>query len=98
MLEMAPYFSGVLGTITLFVLLKKPMKKLVDKGWNPVLSASLLMVMSFFIILLPISGALLMLGNKISKALDNSEKLTSIIKSQIQYFENLVGHGKKYQV
>ena len=51
MLEMAPYFSGVLGTITLFVLLKKPMKKLVDKGWNPVLSASLLMVMSFFIIL-----------------------------------------------
>ena len=98
MLEMAPYFSGVLGTITLFVLLKKPMKKLVDKGWNPVLSASLLMVMSFFIILLPISGALLMLGNKISKALDNSEKLTSIIKSQIQYFENLVGYKFSSQV
>ena len=98
MLEMAPYFSGVLGTITLFVLLKKPMKKLVGKGWNPVLSASLLMVMSFFIILLPISGALLMLGNKISKALDNSEKLTSIIKSQIQYFENLVGYKFSSQV
>nr|WP_321413494.1 AI-2E family transporter [uncultured Allomuricauda sp.] len=92
MLEMAPYFSGVLGTIILFVLLKKPMKKLVDKGWRPTLAAGSLMVLSFFIILLPIAGALLLLGSKISKAIDNSEKVTSIIKSQIQYFENLIGY------
>ncbi|MBW8243617.1 AI-2E family transporter [Muricauda oceani] len=98
MFEMAPYFSGVLGTITLFVLLKRPMKKLVDKGWNETLAASLLMVISFFIILLPISGAFLMLGNKISKAIENSEKVTSIIKSQIQYFENLIGYKLSSQI
>ena len=60
--EIAPYFSGILGTITLFVLLKRPMEKLEDKGWNSTLSAILLMLTSFFIILLPIAGAFFMLG------------------------------------
>ncbi|MCK0159172.1 AI-2E family transporter [Allomuricauda sp. F6463D] len=91
LLKMVPYFSGVLGTIILFVLLNKPMKSLVKKGWNPSLAAGLLMLTSFFIILLPIAGAFLMLGNKIGNAVENSEKITSIIKSQLQYFENLVG-------
>lgn len=97
-LEIAPYFSGVLGTITLFVLLKKPMKRLIDKGWNQTLAAALLMVTSFFIILLPIAGAFFMLGNKISKAVDNSEKITSMIKSQLQSLENYVGFKLTSQI
>jgi len=97
-LEIAPYFSGVLGTITLFVLLKKPMKRLIDKGWNQTLAAGLLMVTSFFIILLPIAGAFFMLGNKISKAVDNSEKITSMIKSQLQSLENYVGFKLTSQI
>ncbi|WP_318309112.1 AI-2E family transporter [Flagellimonas crocea] len=91
-IEIAPYFSGILGTITLFVLLKKPMKKLVEKGWNPNLAAGLLMIASFFAILLPISGAFFMLGNKISKAVDNTDKITSMIKSQLEYLENAIGY------
>ena len=29
-----PYFSGVLGAITIYVLLRRPMEKLVEKGWK----------------------------------------------------------------
>ncbi|MHA7831698.1 MAG: AI-2E family transporter [Flagellimonas sp.] len=97
-LEIAPYFSGILGTITLFVLLKKPMKRLVEKGWNQTLAAALLMCLSFFIILLPISGAFFMLGNKINKAVDNSEKVTSMIKSQLQSLENYLGFKLTSQI
>lgn len=97
-LEMAPYFSGVLGTVTLYVLLKKPMKRLIDKGWNQTLAASVLMVISFIIILLPVTGALLMLGNKIGRAVDNSEKVTAAFKSQLQNLEDLLGFKLTSQI
>ncbi|MGB3151028.1 MAG: hypothetical protein WBB27_10225 [Maribacter sp.] len=73
--EMAPYLSGILGAITMYVLLKKGMDKLLKKGWHPNLAAGLLMVISFLAILIPITGAIIMLGNKISKASKNSEKV-----------------------
>lgn len=96
--EIAPYFSGILGTITLFVLLKRPMEKLEDKGWNSTLSAILLMLTSFFIILLPIAGAFFMLGKRIRKAAENSEQITSMIKSQLQTLEDYVGFKFTSQV
>ena len=38
--EMAPYLSGVLGAVTIYVLLRGWMKKLVlKKGWNPNVAA-----------------------------------------------------------
>lgn len=89
--EFAPYFSGVLGTITFYVLLKKPMQWLVSKGWNPKLSAGLLMVGSFVIILLPVTGAILMLGNKVGQAVDNSEKVVAAFKSQLADMERFLG-------
>ena len=96
--EIAPYFSGILGTITLFVLLKRPMEKLEDKGWNSTLSAILLMLTSFFIILLPIAGAFFMLGKRIREAAENSEQITSMIKSQLQTLEDYVGFKITSQV
>ncbi|WP_446051354.1 AI-2E family transporter [Zobellia laminariae] len=96
--EMAPYFSGVLGAITLYVLLKKPMAKLVKKGWKPTLAASLLMFASVLIILIPVSGAVLMLGNKVSEAVKNSEKVTKALKTQLQSIENYVGYDLSSQI
>ncbi|CAM3575166.1 AI-2E family transporter [Zobellia roscoffensis] len=90
--EMAPYFSGVLGAITLYVLLKKPMAKLVNRGWKPDLAAALLMFASVIIILIPVSGAVLMLGNKVSQAVNNSEKVTKAVKSQLESVESYVGY------
>ncbi|MUH35558.1 AI-2E family transporter [Zobellia amurskyensis] len=96
--EMAPYFSGVLGAITLYVLLKKPMSKLINRGWKPNLAVSLLMFASVIIILIPVSGAVLMLGNKISEAVKNSEKVTKAVKEQLQSVESYVGYDLSSEI
>ncbi|MBC8767757.1 AI-2E family transporter [Arenibacter sp. BSSL-BM3] len=87
-----PYFTGVLGAITIYVLLKAPMAKLVKKGWHPNLAATVLLVISFVCILLPVSGIVFMLGTKISNAVQNSERVISAVKSQLTKWEDLVGY------
>jgi predicted PurR-regulated permease PerM len=86
--EIIPYFSGVLGAITLYVLLKGFMAKLLKKGWNKNVAAALLMLLSFICILIPISGAVLLLGNKIGKAAQNSERVITALKAQLKNWEH----------
>ncbi|PHS62808.1 MAG: AI-2E family transporter [Flavobacterium sp.] len=90
--ELLPYLSGVLGAITLFVLLKSPMNKLVKKGWNESLAASFLMILSFIGILLPIIGITLMMANKIQNAVYNSERFMNALQSHIQNIEDKIGY------
>ena len=90
--ELLPYFSGFLGAITLYILLKKPMKTLKDKGWKTYLAASLLMFLSFIGILFPILGITLMLSNKLDNAVSNAEKLFSALQKHIIKLENTFGH------
>ncbi|MCX7547218.1 AI-2E family transporter [Xanthomarina sp. F1114] len=96
--EIAPYFSGVLGAITLYVLLKELMAKMVKKGWNSQLAAIVLMLLSFVSILIPIAGAVLMLGNKIGKAAHNSEKVTNVIKTHLAEWEGRLGFDFSSQI
>ena len=90
--EMVPYLGGVLGAITLYVLFKNWMTRLLRKGWNRSLAAGLIMLVSFIGILLPISGIVLMLGSKIGKAVQNSEKIIQVIKNQVQNIETAYGY------
>ena len=90
--EILPYLSGVLGAITLYVVFKKPMTKLVNKGWKPVMAASFLMFLSFIGILVPVTLTVLMLTSKIGKAVANSEKVLQVIKDQINDAETYVGY------
>jgi len=87
-IELLPYFSGVLGAITIYVLMRGWMLRLVSKGWNPNLAATLLMVISFVGVLLPISGVILLLGNKIGNAVKNSEKVINALKEQLSQLES----------
>ncbi|CAH8283197.1 putative PurR-regulated permease PerM [Mariniflexile fucanivorans] len=96
--EMIPYLSGVLGAITLYVLLKGIMGKLINRGWNPNLAAALLMLLSFISILLPIAGAVLMLGNKIGKAAQNSEKVVQVVKNKLEGWEQSLGYNITDQI
>lgn len=89
--EMLPYFSGVLGAITLYVMLKGWMQKLVAKKWNPSVAAILLMLISFIVILVPVGGIALMLGNKIGNAVSNSEKVATALFDQLEYWEEKIG-------
>ena len=96
--EMLPYFIGVLGAITLYVLLKRSMIKLEKRGWKPSLAAAFLMFMSFITILIPIAGALLMLGNKIGQATKNSEKFVKIVKTHLKEWEQSLGFSITEQI
>jgi len=98
LLEIAPYFSGVLGAITIYVLLRKPMKKLVQKGWNKELAAIVLLIISVICILLPVTGIVFMLGNKVSNAAENSERVTNAIKLQLEKIENALGYNLSSQI
>lgn len=96
--EMVPYLSGVLGAITIYVLFKKWMAKLVDKGWNANLAATLIMLISFVLILVPVGGLLLMLGSKISNAVDKSESVIGAIKGQMAMLEKTMGYDLTSQI
>jgi len=87
-----PYLSGILGAITLYVLLKGSMQKLINKGWKKSTAASLLMFLSFIGILLPIIGISLMMANKVQLAIQKSEKFMNAIQSHIHSLENQVGY------
>lgn len=89
--EMLPYLSGLLGAITIYVLLRKPMEKLVHRGWNPNFAAAILLVLSFVGVLLPVVGFVLMLENKVSNVAKNSEQIISNIKELLEKFERYFG-------
>ncbi|WP_452228786.1 MULTISPECIES: AI-2E family transporter [unclassified Lacinutrix] len=98
LLEILPYLSGVLGAITIYVLLRKPMKKLVQKGWNKELAAIVLLLLSIIGILLPVTGIVIMLGNKVSNAAENSERVTNAIKLQLEKIEHALGYNFSSQI
>jgi len=91
--ELVPYISGVLGAITLFVIFRSWMKKLVAKGWKKSLAAVLLMLASFIIILIPVGLIAIMLTSKIKKAITNSEKIVNVIKDQIGKLEEYFNYN-----
>jgi predicted PurR-regulated permease PerM len=89
--EMMPYLSGVLGAITLYVLLRRSMVFLVQKKWSPGFAATFLMLISFVCILLPVAGLLMLLGNKIGDAVTNLEQVTLALKNLFGKIENKYG-------
>ncbi|RMA57040.1 AI-2E family transporter [Ulvibacter antarcticus] len=96
--EMLPYLSGVLGAITFYVLMRKWMTKLIGKGWKPTWAAAFLMLLSFVCILIPISGIVVMLTNKISNAVRNSERVITAFKTQLSSMEDKFGYDLSSQI
>lgn len=91
--EVMPYLSGVLGAVTLYVILKGWMRKLMNRGWKPPLAASLLMAGSFIGILIPVTLIAIMLTSKIGKAVSNSERVLSALKKQLNIIEESLGYN-----
>jgi predicted PurR-regulated permease PerM len=97
--ELLPYLTGVLGAITIYVLMRKWMTKLVKvKKWNSSLAAAFLMFLSFVGILIPIAGIILMLTNKIGDAVQNSAAVIRALKEQLGKIEDSVGYDLNSQI
>jgi predicted PurR-regulated permease PerM len=80
--ELYTFFPGFLGAITMYILSRKYMFRLVEqRKWRKSLAAALLMFMSFIIILLPFGMLINMLTNKIGYAVTHSSELIAGLKT-----------------
>ncbi len=88
-----PYMSGVLGALTIYVLLRDQMKWLVErKHWGRSWAASLLTVEAIFFFLIPILGIVLMLIDLFSTFDPESlNVLTTQAQEMIQQVEDRFG-------
>jgi predicted PurR-regulated permease PerM len=89
--ELIPYLGGILGAITLYVLLEPIQTWLENRKWKPARAASMLIVLSVIIILIPITGIVLMLSSKIKAVIKNSTEITKLLKTQLEKIESQVG-------
>ncbi|MBQ4820552.1 AI-2E family transporter [Aquimarina sp. MMG016] len=97
-IEILPYLSGILGAITIYVILRKWMALLVRKGWHPDLAAVTLLIGSFLGILVPVVGLISMLSNKIGSVAGNFEKVILALKGRLDTWENQIGYDLSSQL
>ncbi|HET6242921.1 MAG: AI-2E family transporter [Bacteroidetes bacterium] len=90
-LELSPYLSGILGAFTIYIILRKLMSNLLLRGWKPSTAAVTLMIASFLCFLLPVTAVVIMISNKISKAIKHSEKILAFIEDKAKFAENYLG-------
>lgn len=88
---MKPYISGVFGAVIMYILTFNWMKKLTAMGWKRWFSAIILLIVTVFIVLLPIAGILLLLTNRVREVMQNSAKYTYMLESSIARIENYIG-------
>ena len=75
------FFPAFLGAITFYILSKPFATWLVKKkGWSKSMTAVLVIIISFFVILLPVAALISLLYNKISAVLANPDVITNSIK------------------
>jgi predicted PurR-regulated permease PerM len=74
------FVSAFLGAIMLYVLSKSFACWLIKKGWSKSMTSILIIIISFFVILLPIAGLVSLLYNKISAVLAHPTIITDAIK------------------
>lgn len=90
-LELVPFMSGLLGAVTLYILLKKRMRKMVLSGWNPNLAASVLLLISFIGILIPIGITATMLAPKVDNGIEKVRETFQSVKAEVAEYEYKIG-------
>ena len=79
--ELQIFFSSFLGAVTFYVLMRNQMNKLVNqKRLRKAVAATILIVLSFLIVLVPMWIFITLLGHKLSSILQNSGQLVSFLK------------------
>jgi len=103
-LQLQSFLPALLGSYTLFVLLKKYMYILTGKyKWKKNLAAGLLMLLSFIIILLPIVMLVNMMSSKINFAVQHSSNVLTTIEQfihgyEVRYNINIISDENLHQV
>ncbi len=87
-----PYMSGVLGAITIYILLRKWMYKLIRKGIKRVWAAIVLILISFIGICLPLVGVVFMFVGEIGNLADKSESVVAAFQEQVFILEKHIDY------
>lgn len=86
--ELLVFVPALLGAITLYVLLHRWMFVLTEKWkWGKGSAATVLMLFSFIVILLPVGLLVNMLSSKVSYAISHSAELTAALRTVVQDIE-----------
>ncbi|MBZ5857828.1 AI-2E family transporter [Flavihumibacter profundi] len=89
--ELQSFLPAALGAFTFYVLMNKWMGKLVARKWPPALAASLLMLFSFLVIVLPIGMVIKMLISRLSISEVQFNEAIKAIQVFIQHIEQRTG-------
>jgi predicted PurR-regulated permease PerM len=90
--ELYDFLPALLGAITLYVICRKWMFKLIYvKKWKPSTAAALLMITTFLVILIPIWVLVRMLTSKITYAIDHANELITAIQTVVHDIEIKTG-------
>lgn len=90
--QLSAFIPAFLGALTFYILLSKPMNWLTQtKKWSPGLAASILLLFTIIIVLVPVSMAINVVYNKVGYAIQHSgnlkESLSSLINQTEQRFQ-----------
>jgi predicted PurR-regulated permease PerM len=87
-LQLQSFIPALLGSYTMYVLLKKWMFILTGKyKWRKSLTAALLMLLSFVVILLPIALLINMMSSKVNFAIQHASDVLNTIEKYIHSYE-----------
>lgn len=90
-LELRNFLPATLGAFTLYVLLNKPMQKLVDRKWSHGRAATVLMLLSFVVIVLPFGSVIKMLISRLSMSEHQYSEAIAAIQVFIKGIEERTG-------
>jgi predicted PurR-regulated permease PerM len=86
------FIPSFLGAITLYVLMRKFMKRLLAKKWKPASAALILMLVSFLIILMPVFLFIDSVSSKIGYVIRHAPELTGSMIVVLKNIESRIGY------
>ncbi|HEX2607345.1 MAG TPA: AI-2E family transporter [Flavisolibacter sp.] len=91
--ELFFFISAFLGSVTFYVIMRKRMFYLTEKkGWRLSTAAWVLMLLSFFVILLPIGLLGNILYSKISYVVTHSQEMINSLKNAVGHIKEKIGY------
>ncbi|NLR59868.1 AI-2E family transporter [Chitinophaga polysaccharea] len=92
--EMYTFFPGFLGAVTLYVICRKWMFRLVEeRKWRMSLAATVILILSFLVILLPVGLLINLLTAKVAYAANHTADLMNALKQANSKVEEHLGMG-----
>jgi predicted PurR-regulated permease PerM len=86
------FLPSFLGAFTLYVLMRKHMKKLLARKWRPWTAALLLMLLSFLIIMVPVFFLVNTVSSKLVYTISHAQELTASFLAFIRDLESRIGY------